>query len=107
MEPFVVGFVLFEAVDIFSAVVFYLFSSDIQKEQLGDRPDVVKLLQSGYFFITERKTNPRHRLRETFIILLDLIESDIYDLDPLFFKIDLLVKFLKKRGERFADVALS
>ena len=106
MEPFVEGLVLFETVHILSTVVFYLFSSDIQKQQLRDRSDVVKLLQTSYLFIGEGKADPRHRLREAFIILLDLIKPHINDLNPLFLEIDLLIKFLKKRGERFADIAL-
>lgn len=106
LEPFIIGLVFFETVNILSTVVFYLFSSDVQQQQLRDCSDIVKLLQSSYLFIAKGKADPRHRLRETFIILLNLIKSNINDLDPLILKVDLLIKFLKERGERFADIAL-
>ena len=104
--PFLKSTVRLQIIEILPAIVFDLFSFTVKQDQLRDSSNVIKFFESAGPFIRERKPDPGHLLGESLVLFLDLIESDIDNLDLLIFEVHLFVELFESRHKRLADVAL-
>ena len=106
LHPLLKGWILFQLINILSALLWHNLAFAVHQNQQRNRPDIIKLLQIFHPWVIKWDRQPRSVCSHIIKLSFAFIETHVDDFHIFLLQVDLFVMNLQIFYERFADITL-